>query len=174
MEDTKFLKKVRNIFNSLKIDPSSALFSQEKIDIRFLKKLKKSKYSKDTLFLKLILAGDDELENKEKIPTRVDFSEKIEIDRSMIYSFDGPFQLIHADVGNLEFLGKSTTVPKYALLIVDLYSSEVCVYPMPSRKQILQIKIFYDEVKDKRKNKPMRLQVDNKFQQVKIKDLNDW
>ena len=92
----------------------------------------------------------------------------------MIYSFDGPFQLIHADVGNLEFLGKNTTVPKYALLIVDLYSSEVCVYPMPSRKQILQIKIFYDEVKDKRKNKPMRLQVDNKFQQVKIKDLNDW
>ena len=76
MEDTKFLKKVRNIFKSLKIDPSSVLFSQEKIDIRFLKKLKKSKYSKDTLFLKLILAGDDELENKEKIPTRVDFSEK--------------------------------------------------------------------------------------------------
>ena len=64
MEDTKFLKKVINIFNSLKIDPSSVLFSQEKIDIRFLKKLKKSKYSKDALFLKPILAGDDELENK--------------------------------------------------------------------------------------------------------------
>ena len=174
MEDTKFLKKVKNIFNSLKIDPSSVLFSQEKIDIRFLKKLKKSKYSKDTLFLKLILAGDDELENKEKIPTRVDFSEKIEIDRSMIYSFDGPFQLIHADVGNLEFLGKSATIPKYAVLIVNLYLSKVYVYPMQLRKQILQkMKIFHDEVKDKRKNKPMRLQVDNEFQQVKIKDLND-
>ena len=36
------------------------------------------------------------------------------------------------------------------------------------------MKIFYDEVKDKRKNKLVRLQVDNKFQQVKIKDLNDW
>ena len=36
------------------------------------------------------------------------------------------------------------------------------------------MKIFHDEVKDKRKNKPMRLQVDNEFQQVKIKDLNDW
>ena len=35
------------------------------------------------------------------------------------------------------------------------------------------MKIFHDEVKDKRKNKPMRLQVDNEFQQVKIKDLND-
>ena len=31
------------------------------------------------------------------------------IDRSILYSFDGPFQLIHADVGNLEFLGKNAT-----------------------------------------------------------------
>ena len=45
---------------------------------------------------------------------------------------------------------------------------------MRSRKEILQMKIFYDEVKDKRKNKLVRLQVDNKFKQVKIKDLNDW
>ena len=35
------------------------------------------------------------------------------------------------------------------------------------------MKLFYDEVKSKRKNKPMRLQVDNEFQQVKIKDLNN-
>ena len=26
-----------------------------------------------------------------------------DIDRSTLYSFDGPFQLLHADVGNLEF-----------------------------------------------------------------------
>ena len=44
---------------------------------------------------------------------------------------------------------------------------------MKSRKQILQkIKLFYNEVKSKRKEKRMRLQVDNEFQQVKIKDLN--
>ena len=127
-----------------------------------LKKLKKSKSSKDTLSLKLILAGGDELKDDEKIPTRFDFIEKRETDRSTLYSFDGPFQLIHADVGNLEFLRKSVTVPKYALLIVDLYSSKIYVYPMPSRKQIVQkMKMFYDELKDKRKNKPMRIQVDN-------------
>ena len=34
-------------------------------------------------------------------------------------------------------------------------------------------KIFYDEVKEKRKGKRMRFQVDNEFQQVKIKYLND-
>ena len=45
---------------------------------------------------------------------------------------------------------------------------------MKSRKQILQkMKLFYDEVRNKRKGKRIRLQVGNEFQQVKIKDLND-
>ena len=67
-------------------------------------------------------------------------------------SFDGPFQLLHADVGNLEFLGKNATFLQYALVIVDLCSSKVYVYSMRSRKQILQImRSFYDEVRSKRK-----------------------
>ena len=45
---------------------------------------------------------------------------------------------------------------------------------MKSRKQILQkLKLFYNDVRVKTKGKRMRLQVDNEFQQVKIKDLND-
>ena len=45
---------------------------------------------------------------------------------------------------------------------------------MKSRKQILRkLKLFYNDVKYKRKGKRVRLQVDNEFQQVKIKDLND-
>ena len=36
-----------------------------------------------------------------------------------------------------------------------------------------KIKLFYDEVKEKRKGKRMRLQIDTEFQQVKIKSLND-
>ena len=35
------------------------------------------------------------------------------------------------------------------------------------------MKLFYDEVKEKRKGKRMRLQIDTEFQQVKIKSLND-
>ena len=102
------------------------------------------------------------------------YVEKREIDRSNLYSFNGPFQLLHADIGNLESVGKNATVPKYVLLLVDLYSSKVYVYPMRSRKQILQkMKLFYDEVKEKRKNKPMRLQLHNEFQQVKVQDLNN-
>ena len=35
------------------------------------------------------------------------------------------------------------------------------------------MKLFYDEVRNKRKGKRIRLQVDIEFQQVKIKDLNN-
>ena len=77
---------------------------------------------------------DNKLEDEEKVPTRVEYVEKREIDRSTLYSFDGPFQLIHADVGNLEFLRKSATTPIYDLLVVDLYSSKIYVCLLRSRK----------------------------------------
>ena len=45
---------------------------------------------------------------------------------------------------------------------------------MKSRKQIRQrLEQFYRDVANKRKGKKMKLQVDQEFQQVKIKDLND-
>ena len=44
---------------------------------------------------------------------------------------------------------------------------------MNSSKQILQkLRLFYGDARHKRKGERMRLQVDNEFQQVKIKDLN--
>ena len=77
---------------------------------------------------------------------------KDDIDRSTLYSFDGPFQLLHVDLGHLEFLGKSATDPKYCLLFVDIFTSKLYVYPMKSRKSISnEIRIFYKEVEDKRK-----------------------
>ena len=83
------------------------------------------------------------MENEDKTPTRVDFVEKREMDRSTLYSSDGPFQFVHADVGNLELLGKNATIQRYVLLVVDLYSSKVYVYPMCSRKQIPQKMKFF-------------------------------
>ena len=68
--------------------------------------------------------------------------------RPTLYSFDGPFQLVHADDENLKLLGSSATTPRYVLLAVDFYSSKVYVDPMRSRKQILQkIALFYYEIK---------------------------
>ena len=70
------------------------------------------------------------IKSNNKIPIRLGYVEKREIDRSTLYSFNGLFQLTHADIANLEFLGKSETVPKYTLLIVDLFSSKFYVCPM--------------------------------------------
>ena len=112
---------------------------------------------------------------KSSVPVKTMFVEKKDddIDRSTLYSFDGPFQLLHVDVGNLEFLGKSATDPKYCLLFVDLFTSKVYVYPMKSRKSILnKMEIFYKEVEDKGKGQKTRLQTNQEFKQKKIFDLN--
>ena len=83
--------------------------------------------------------------NEDKTQTRADYAEKREIDRSILYSFDGPFQVLHADVGNPEFLGKNATFPQYVLVIVDLFSSKIYTYSMKSRKQMLQkLNLFYN------------------------------
>ena len=109
-----------------------------------------------------------------KVPPEQIMLKKRDIDCSTLYSFDGPFQLLHADVGNLEFIGKIATFPQYVLVIGDLFSSKVYTCSIKSRKQILQkVRLFYDDVRNKRKDKRMRLQVDNEFQQVKVTDLND-
>ena len=116
-----------------------------------MKKFKKLKHAKDSLLLKLIYLVDNKLENEEKVPARVYYVEKREIGRSTLYNFDGPFQLIHADVESLKFLGKNVTTPRYVLLVVDLYSLKVYISPMCSRKQILQnMKQLYNEIKNKR------------------------
>ena len=49
---------------------------------------------------------------KDLIPTKTVFVEqKSQIDRSMLYSFEGSFQILHVDVGNVEFLGRSAIDP---------------------------------------------------------------
>ena len=98
---------------------------------------------------------------------------KDDIERSTFYSFSGPFQLLHADFGNLEFLGKSATDPKYCLLFVDLFTSKVYVYPIKSRKYFgNKIENFYKEVKEKRKDQKTRLQTDQELKQKKLFELN--
>ena len=120
MDDEKLFKKAKNLFNSLKTDPSSVLFAEEKLDQKLLNRLKKSRYETDKILFKLVNLNDNRfIFDEDKAPTRADYVEKREIDRSSLYSFDGPFQLLHADVGNLEFLGKNATFPQYVLVIVD-------------------------------------------------------
>ena len=115
----------------------------------------------------LLLADNKDILDDNETPTRTDYVKKREIDRSTLYIFDGPFQLLHAGVGSLELFRKNAKFIQYVLPLVGWYSPKAYVYSMISRKQILQkMKLFSDEVKGKRKGKRMRLQVDNQFQQV--------
>ena len=99
----KVLHETRLIFHELKTDPKSVLFSLDELDTKLLKKLKQSPYTTGKQLVKLI----DFVENKikkikdDKVPIRLDYVEKREIDRSVLYSFDGPFQLFHVDITNL-------------------------------------------------------------------------
>ena len=49
----------------------------------------------------------------------------------------------------------------------------MCTQCVLESKLYKKMTLFYDEVKSKRKNKLMRLQFDNEFQQVKLKDFNE-
>ena len=175
MEDSKKdFKKARSIFDKLKTDPLSVAFAEEILDKKLLLKLKKSKYVDGKIFFKLVNLLEDSVIFESESVKRTDYVEKREIDHSTLYSFDAPFQLFRANVGNLEFLDRNATFPQYVLVLVDLFSSKVYTYAMKSIKQIRQkLEQFYRDVRSKKKGKKMKLQIDQEFQQVRIKDLND-
>ena len=156
MENDKKLTSAKNAFEMLKADPSSVAFAEETLDKKLLLKLKKSKYKDNKMFFKDVnnlLLNNDTVFEPENV-NRTDFVEKREIDHSTLYSFNAPFQLLHADIANLEFLGKNATFPQYVLVIVDLFSSKVYTYPMKSRKQIRQnLSSFIEMLKAKEKVK---------------------
>ena len=80
---------------------------------------------------------------------------------------------MHADIADLRFLAKSAVDPKYCLLIVDLFTSKIYVYPMKNRSLLAKkLKLFYEDIKQKRTGR-MRSQTDLEFKQNKIKKLND-
>ena len=113
------------------------------------------------------------LDEKEETPTFVPFVEnKKDIDNSTIYSFNGPFQLLHADIADIPFFSKSAADPHYCLLFVDLFTQKIYTYPTKKRNLLKKkMELFYEEVNHKRKEK-MRLQTDLEFQQNEIKKLN--
>ena len=107
------------------------------------------KYAKDKRFFKLVNFLDNKSSNAIFEPDsvkRTDYVEKGDIDHSTLY----------------------------VLVLVDLFLSKIYTYPMKSRKQIrLKLEEFYREVRSKRKGQKIKSQVDQEFQQVKIKYLND-
>ena len=71
------------------------------------------------------------------------------------------------------FLAKSAVDPKYCLLLVDLFTSKIYVYPMKNRSLLRKkLKIFYEDIKQKRTG-IMRLQTDLEFKENQIKKINN-
>ena len=139
------------------------MFTQEQLNEKLLKKLNKSKYEKDKEFVNIFNSLDEKniFDKKDySIPIKAEYVQKSNyIDRSTLFSFQGPFELLHADLGNLKFLGKSAADPRYCIVLVDLLTSKTYVYPMKNRKLIaLKLEKFYKDINEKRKNKKMRLQ----------------
>ena len=90
----------------------------------------------------------------------------------MLYSFNKPFEILHADIADLRILAKSAADPKYCLLLVDLFTSKIYVYPMKNRSLLAKkLELVYNDIQPKRTGK-MRLQTDKEFNQNKIKQLN--
>ena len=142
-----------------------------------IKKAKKSSYDKDKVFVTFYEnLGDVNIQADEiVIPAHVPFVEKrIDIDRSTLYSFKAPFELLHADIADIRFFAKSAADPHYCLLFVDLFTQKIYTFPMKKRNLLKKkMELFYEEVNNKRKQKKMRLQTDKKFQQNDIKKLNN-
>ena len=168
-------KRIQNIFRLLQKDSRSVFYASTNISNNLLKKLRKSPYEKDIVFKEFYekLQNKDILKESDQIPlTTPFFEQKKDVDRSTLFSIQGPFELCHADIADLRFLTKSAVDPKYALLIVDLFTSKVYVYPMKNRSLLAKkLKLFYDEIDQKRSGK-MRLQTDLEFNQNIIKKLN--
>ena len=116
----------------------------------------------------------DFFKKDENLPLVTPFvAKKANIDRSTLYRIHKPFELLHADIADLRFLAKSAVNPKYCLLIVNLFTSKIYVYPMKNRSLLAKkLKLFYEDIKQKRTGR-MRLQTDLEFKQNQIKKLNN-
>ena len=163
------------MFRNLQKDPKSIFYFIENLSRTILNKVRKSTYDKDKVFLNLYNQLEDKnFYRNDNLPLVTPFvNKRSNIDHSTLYSISKPFELLHADIVNIRFLAKSAVDPKYCLLIVDLFTSKIDVYPMKNRSLLAKkLKLFYEDIKQKRTGK-MRLETDLEFKQNQIKNLND-
>ena len=169
-------KRVLNLFRSLQNDPKSAFYTINRLTKSLIKKEKTSFYDKDKVFVNLYGQIEDKdffKKENETLPLVTPFvDKKTNIEHSTLYSFHKPFEMLHADIADIRFLAKSAVDPKYCLLLVDLFTSKIYVYPMKNRSLLAKaLGLFYNDIQPKRTG-TMRLQTDLKFNQNKIKQLN--
>ena len=121
-------KRVQNLFKSLQNNPRSVFYTINRLTKSHIKKAKTWSYDKGKVFVNLYGQIEDENETLPLVTLFVD--KKTNIDHLTLYSFHKPFEMLHADIADIRFLAKSAVDPKYCLLLVDLFTSEIYVYSM--------------------------------------------
>ena len=173
----ELIKRTENLFNSLQKNTNSIFYlAGNTITKTLINKASKSVFAKDQLFVNLYKQLEDKtkFKNTNLLPITTPFYEsKSNVDHSTLFSISKPFDLLHADIADTRFLAKSAVDPKYCLLMVDLFTSKVYVYPMKNRSLLAKkLKLFYDDIQKKRTGR-MRLQTDLEFKQNEIIKLNE-
>ena len=167
--------RIQNLFRNLQKDPKSVFYSVGNLSKSILNKATKSVYEKDKVFVNLYNQLEDKnFYQNDNLPLVTPFvNKKSNVDHSTLYSIGKPFELLHADIADTRFLAKSAVDPKYCLLLVDLFTSKIYIYPMKNRSLLAKkLKLFYEDINQKRTGR-MRLQTDLEFKQNQIKKLND-
>ena len=144
-------KRIQNLLK----DPKSVFYSAANLSRTSLNKAKKSTYAKDNVFVNLYNQLEDKnfYQKSNSLPLVTPFvNKRSNIDHSTLYSISRPSELIHADIADLRFLAKSAVDPKYCLLIIDLFSSKIYVYPMKNRSLLAKkLNLFYNDIKNQLK-----------------------
>ena len=140
-----------------------------------INKAYESAYEKDVVFVNLYKKLEDKnfYQKKEILPLVTPFfNQKSTVDNSTLYSIRKPFDLVHGNIADTRFLAKSAVDPKYCLLLVDLFTAKIYVYPMKNRSLLgKKLHLFYEDIQNKRTVK-LRLQTDLEFKQNQLKKIN--
>ena len=130
------IKTDKNLFKLLTKDDSGIFYAAEKITNTLLKEARKSNYISDKVLYRMYKNLENRIDfNNENLilPVYTSFIEQENIDSSKFFSIKAPFELIHADIADINFLAKPSVTPVYCLLFVDLFTSKVYTYPMKKR-----------------------------------------
>ena len=125
------------MYKALQKDEQSVFFANEKLTKQIIKKANRSVYEKEKTFLTLSKnLGNVNIQVEEVIiPSHVPFVEKkSDVDRSTLYSFSRPFELLHADIANIRFFAKSAADSHYCLLFIDLHTQKIYIYLSHEKK----------------------------------------
>ena len=169
-------RRANNLLRHLIKNEQSIFYAVDRINQNVVNKAKRSNYVKDRVFVNIYTKLKDKNLSFFKSPIVTPFIEqKSNVDRSTLYSFKAPFELFHGDIADTRFLARSAVDPHYCLVLIDLFTNKVYIYPMKKRLNLAsKLEKFYEDIKTKRKNNEvLRLQTDLEFRQNRIIKLNE-